>query len=223
MLEVAAVEPGERAWTDGITLYVDPAARTAEQVITLAVQASLLAAGSLDPDVVRQLRRRRAARRYLSIEGHRALAANEAYLPSAVCSVINHDLASRLGDATDSLALALGRDTVADPPPLFGVIRPRDFLAAVERSDPGSAAADRSDQQPLGNRVGDSLPELEEDEDTDEGYLGQHLSSPVGGGGVLGRLLKRLLGSTRDRGDGGPPGRTLRRTWVEPSPAAAGA
>ena len=41
------------------------------------MQASLIAAGSLDPDVVRPLvRHPRLARRYLAIEGHRALVAN---------------------------------------------------------------------------------------------------------------------------------------------------
>ena len=98
-LEVAAGEPGEPAWTDGRVVFVDPVASARDQVETLAVQASLLAAGSLDPDVVRRLTRRPAlARRYLAVEGHRALAANEALLPRPVRSLIDCAIAAR-GDS----------------------------------------------------------------------------------------------------------------------------
>ena len=81
-LKVAPGEPGELAWTDGSKVFVDADASPRDQLEALAVQASLLAAGSLEPDVVRRLTRRPAlARRYLAIEGHRALAANEHLLP----------------------------------------------------------------------------------------------------------------------------------------------
>src|SRR5712691_6125680 len=84
-VEVAATDSGERSWTDGSTLFVDAGASHADQVRMLGVQASLLAAGSLAPDVVRQLSRRPAlARRYLAIEAHRALAANDDLLPAVV-------------------------------------------------------------------------------------------------------------------------------------------
>src|SRR6202012_1677766 len=74
---VAALRPGEPSWTDGQTIYVDPGARRRAQLEAIAVQASMIAAGSLDLDVVRPLvRHPRLARRYLGVEGHRALAAN---------------------------------------------------------------------------------------------------------------------------------------------------
>src|SRR6185295_10606118 len=60
-------EPGEPAWTDGRVVFVDAGIGRRAQVEAVAVQASLLAAGSLDPDVVRRLTRRPAlARRYLA-------------------------------------------------------------------------------------------------------------------------------------------------------------
>ena len=49
---VAELQAGEPSWTDGQTIYVDGSARAGERVETLkaiAVQASLIAAGSLDP------------------------------------------------------------------------------------------------------------------------------------------------------------------------------
>src|SRR5689334_13145558 len=71
-LQVAAQQSGERSWTDGATVFVDPGADARSRLQALAVQASLLAAGSLAPEVVRKLARRPAlARRYLAVEGHR--------------------------------------------------------------------------------------------------------------------------------------------------------
>ena len=54
--------PGEPAWTDGSTVFLPGDATGADQVRMIGVQASLLAAGSLDPEVVRSLSRRPAAR-----------------------------------------------------------------------------------------------------------------------------------------------------------------
>src|SRR5262245_4387011 len=74
-LQVMPGEAGEPAWTDGRLIFVDASTTRRRQVEAVAVQASLLAAGSLDADVVRRLTRRPAvARRYLAVEGHRALA-----------------------------------------------------------------------------------------------------------------------------------------------------
>ena len=75
---VASGGRGEPAWTDGITVFVDAAESPRRQLESVTVQASLLAGGGLEPDVVRKLVRRPAlAKRYLAVEGHRALAANE--------------------------------------------------------------------------------------------------------------------------------------------------
>lgn len=84
-LQVAATEPGELAWTDGKRVLMDSEISTRDQVVLLGVPASLLAAGSLEPDILRRLVRRPGlARRYLAVEGHRALAANDALLPPLV-------------------------------------------------------------------------------------------------------------------------------------------
>ena len=131
-LQVAPGEPGEPAWTDGRVVFVDASIGTREQVEAIAVQASLLAAGSLDTDVVRRLTRRPAlARRYLAVEGHRALAAIENVLPPSVRSLIDSDVAARADSPAASLAAALSREAIADPPDTFGTIRARHLLASM--------------------------------------------------------------------------------------------
>jgi hypothetical protein len=61
---VAELTPGQPPWTDGQTIYVDPSARPRAKLEAIAIQASMIAAGSLDPDVVRLLvRHPRLARR----------------------------------------------------------------------------------------------------------------------------------------------------------------
>lgn len=200
-LQVAPVECGVPAWTDGRTVFIDPDTTTRDQLKTLAVQASLLAAESLEPDVLRRLARRPAlARRYLAVEGHRALAANEELLPPLVHSLINRNIAARSDSPAASLALALSRQAIADPPEVFGAIRARNVLTAKNRTS--SAPTDEHPRRQQQNRA---LAEVTED-DNDDADAVDIFSSPVGGGGALGRLLQKMLGVVRRLGEGGPPG-----------------
>jgi hypothetical protein len=199
-VQVAPAASGEPAWTDGETIYVDADSGAREQREALAVQASLLAAGSLEPDVVRRLRRRRtSARRYLAVEGHRALAANEPWLPPPLRSLIDRGVAVRGDSPAASLAAALGREAIADPPHSFGAIRARRLLETN-----GRASREQRD------RV---LIELEEDEN-DAGSVADHFSSPAGRGGALGRLLQRMLRAVRQRAADGPPGAATATHWL---------
>lgn len=80
-LAVAAVDPDEPSWTDGQTVFVDPSARPRENLESVAVHASLIAADSLAPDIMGALvRHPRVAKRYLTVEGivH--------WLPTGTCS-----------------------------------------------------------------------------------------------------------------------------------------
>jgi nitric oxide reductase NorD protein len=209
-LRVCSVEPGQPAWTDGSTVFVDPSRAKHEQLEALAVQASLLAAGSLEPDIVRRLRRRPAlARRYLAIEGHRALAANGELLPPLVRSLGDGNVTSRSDSPAASLATAQSRETIAAPPPVFGAIRARNLLASKDRADNSA----RGDHSPRARRDRD-LQQL--DADDDENAMTQNredkenfvdvFSSPVGGRGVGGRLLQKMLRVVRRLGEGGTPG-----------------
>jgi hypothetical protein len=202
-LGVAEVDAGAPASTDGATVFLPADASVADRVQMLAVQASLLAAGSLDPEIVRALGRRpRLLRRYLAVEGHRALAANDELLPPLAQRLVDRDTAARVDSVSASVAWARGDAVVDDPSPAFGTIDARGLLAAVERR--ASAAGARS--APLGTPSRAAVAELDDDSDDGDGDVGHLLSSPVGGGGPMGKLLRRLLSSARGRSGGGSPG-----------------
>jgi nitric oxide reductase NorD protein len=202
-LQVAPTELGEPAWTDGRTIFVDAGTSLRNQLEALAVQASLLAAGSLEPDVVRKLlRHRELGRRYLTVEGHRALAANEDLLPPSVRPLIDRSVAVRTDSPAASLALAQRHDPVADPPAIFGAIRARNLLMLRSHAD-DSAARGESVQRRQRNGA---LADLDEDGDDNAGRAVDFFSSPVGGGGALGRFFRKMLGVVRQLGGGGPPG-----------------
>jgi nitric oxide reductase NorD protein len=210
-LEVAAAGAAEPAWTDGTTVFVPSGAGPVDQLRMVAVQSSLLAAGSLDPAVLRGLgRRSEVARRYLAVEGHRALVANHDVLPPAVGAIARPAVAISVDSAGASLATARGRGKLADPPAWFGVIRPRRLLAAADRAAADSAVADRADAAPgapghvRSASHDDVRPEPVDHPDDDLQSVGRLLSSPVGGRGVLGRLLQRMLRPIRDPAEGGP-------------------
>jgi nitric oxide reductase NorD protein len=206
---VAAADSGTPTWTDGETVFVDPSASTRAQLESVAVQASMIAAGSLDPDVVGALvRHRRLARRYLAVEGHRALLANAGLLPNMLGALADRSIGELSASAAASLALARGTGALPDPPVGFGAIQARKVLAAC------AAATRQADQESPGHvprRQGrQELEELDEDDpdnwdDSDDPDL---FSSPVGGGGAIGKWLKKLLSSARKTGGNGsgPPG-----------------
>ncbi|MGE2690707.1 nitric oxide reductase activation protein NorD [Mycolicibacterium pulveris] len=202
---VAPAAPGDAAWTDGITVYVDPTASAPHQLQSVAVQASLLASGGLEPDVVRRLVRRPAlARRYLAVEGQRALSTNDDLLPFGVRSLLDLDMAARADSAVGSLKVAGTQRDIADPPADFGVIRAQKLLstrAAVTQAESVSGHAARRE-------TNKALADLDDDgDDSDEAEdVFDPFSSPVGGGGALGRLLKRMTRSVRKLSDGGAPG-----------------
>ena len=138
-----------------------------------------------------------ATRRYLSLEGHRALATLSDLVPATVRPATDPLTAQRTDSPQSSLTLALGSEEISDPPAVFGVIHPR--LAGQVRDDRieglTSTHVSPRERQAL-------LRELEDD--IGEGPVVDILSSPVGGGGPIGRLLNRLLGDARSSGSGAP-------------------
>jgi nitric oxide reductase NorD protein len=199
---VAPTDAGEPAWTDGATVFVDAAAGAAAQVESVTVQASLIAGGGLEPEVVRKLVRRPAlARRYLAVEGQRALAANDDLLPFHARSMLDLDLALRSNSPAESLRVASGRGAIANPPASFGVIRARNLLSA--RTEQSEATLNHNPHR----ESRDALAELEDDEPDDD--VMDPFSSPLGGGGVAGKLLQRLMSRVRQLRGGGQPGADL--------------
>jgi nitric oxide reductase NorD protein len=202
-LEVAAVSPGEPAWTDGGTVFVSTGLRRHDRLQALAVQASLLAAGSLAPEVMRKLARRpKLARRYLAIEGHRALAANEDLLPRHLRRLIDYGVATQVDSPAASLAAARSGGAAADPPPNFGTIHPRKLKAGRSYGDnEGTAGVHHPRRQ-----RNQQLAEIDDDETDDGDNIDDIFSSPVGGGGAIGKLFQRMLGVVRKLGGAGTPG-----------------
>jgi nitric oxide reductase NorD protein len=202
---VAGLSRGEPAWTDGQTIFVDADAGPLAQLEAVAVQASMIAAGSLEPDVVGALvRHRKLAKRYLAIEGHRALVTNAPLLPGVLASLGNRDISGRSDSPRASLAIAASRVALEDPAPEFGVIRAAKVIAARARVANKDGEA-KPGHVPRSNGATE-LEELDDGEvdDSDDPDL---FTSPVGGGGFIGKWLKKMLSSARKTGSGGgPPG-----------------
>jgi nitric oxide reductase NorD protein len=204
---VAPVEPGGSSWSDGHTVHIDLAAPPEQRLRRLAVQASLIAAGSLDPDIVGGLARRTGtARRYLATEGRRALRENAYLLPATLSDLLaDADIGPRAESPAASLALASSKADIPAAPAEFGVLRPKDIVSA------GRKAANQVDHRTTGHVP--RRPVKEELEELDDGELDETagpdlFSSPVGGAGFIGKWLKKLLSSARGTADtgGGPPG-----------------
>ena len=147
---------------------------------------------------------RRLAKRYLAVEGHRALAGNGDLLPSLLYRLADPGVAARTDSPASSLSIASGKDAVDDPPAAFGVIRAKKVIAADSR------AAEQVDHETPAHaprrESKEALEELDDGEldDTDDPDL---FTSPVGGGGFIGKWLKKMLSSARKTGSGGgPPG-----------------
>ncbi len=205
---VADLRPGEPAWTDGQTIHVDPAAAGRATLEAVAVQASMIAAGSFAPDVMRALvRHPRTARRYLAVEGHRALLSNADLLPGALASIGNREIAARSDSPAASLSIAAGRAAIDEAPPVFGVLRPGKVMAASSRA--AQQDSDENSANPAHVPRKSAAQELEELDDgvVDDSDDPDLFSSPVGGGGFIGKWLKKMLSSARKTGSGGgPPG-----------------
>ncbi|CAJ1510574.1 VWA domain-containing protein [[Mycobacterium] burgundiense] len=203
---VSPLAAGEPSWTDGQTIFLDPTAPAVDCTASVAVHASLIAAGSLEPEVVRALvRHPRQAKRYLAVEAHRALVANGTMLPPRLGVLADRAVAGLSGSSARSLEVAGGKQPLQVAPWEFGVLRPKKILTA------SAAAAEQVDHETVGHaprsQPRQELEELDDGEidDSDDPDL---FSSPVGGGGAIGKLLKKLLSSARKTGGkgAGPPG-----------------
>ena len=130
------------AWTDGKSIFLGPDASETAVLQCVLVQAALLGAGSFDGEIVdRLVRSTKLCRRYLFVEGHRALEALEAMLPPSARRLSNPGIAALSKSPSDSLAIASGRQVFADPPEAFGVIRPRRIRRQIVASGIGFSAA----------------------------------------------------------------------------------
>lgn len=190
---VAAGADGDSPWTDGQTVFVDPSADGRATLQAIAVQASMIGADSFETDFLKPLvRHPRVTKRYLMLEGHRALIANAVVLPKMLATLGDRDIADRSDSPEMSLSIASAKAPLGDPPTVFGTIRITKVLAAsarvakqIAREVVGHAPRDEGKKE---------LEELDDAEidDSDEPDL---FSSPIGGHTFIGCLT---IGASAD-------------------------
>jgi nitric oxide reductase NorD protein len=193
---------GEPAWTDGAVIYLQGSASAETKLQQLCAQCALIAADSLQPEIVRKLLRKpELGRRYLATEGHRALVAIENVLPPLMHVRVSRVMAQRSDSPAASLALALGDALLSPPPEIFGVIRPRELLAVLQKAGGAAAAGQHVPRQQASKPLQELADDANAGEDREEDP-----SSPVGGGGGLGKLLQKMFESVRRLKGGDSPG-----------------
>lgn len=206
----AEAPAGEPAHTDSRTVFASAGRRAAEQRREILLQSALLGAGSLDQRLVKALwARPTVARRYLALEGRRALAELAGRMHLA--EEIRPDGEPSTTSADESLEVAKGRTKVPDTPEWFGVIRPSRLQASPD--EPGGRPTDRQ----LHPEV-DLTEPSEDDEDEEQTERSRFLrlfEVPLGSQAVP-DFLRKLLGAVpRPSGDGAAgaelPTRSLRR------------
>lgn len=193
---------GEPSYTDGHAIFLAEGGGRQADLSGLAVQGALLAAGSLDAALLkRMVGRPSLARRYLSIEGWRALAACGDLLPGV--PVVASARRAKLWPSSpeESLAMAISRREVPAPPEVFGVIRPRRVLAAGPVEEAGVPTAQDLARQQL---TQEDIPDFDEDEETAElGKVAKLFSNPLQSS-LMQKLAKKMgMGKEPGSGAGG--------------------
>lgn len=188
-VEVAYAPAGQLAHTDGNVIFIRATASTEQQRKEVVLQGALLAAGSLQPQLTRALLvRPRLTRRYLALEGHRALHVLAARLPLAATLCPDHPPAS--SGADQSLAIAKSRRMIPDPPEWFGVIKP-------QRPTPRSAAPDVHFEAADPEEPDDP----DDDNATEESKILKLFEAPAMTVKSLSEFLRKLLGSSPSSDD----------------------
>ncbi|MGV0607070.1 VWA domain-containing protein [Mycolicibacterium sp. XJ1904] len=198
-VDVAEAGPAEVAYTNGDVVFVSPGRSVAEQRREVLVQSALLGAGSLDRHLVKALRARPStARRYLSLEGRRALAELAARLPAAAALPL--DGGPITTTAEESLETARGRNRVADTPEWFGTIRPS-RLAPVRRGPAGKPTAQDLQLQVDPADVSDEAEDDEDDGQPDESRILKLFEAPIVMTHAISNFLRNMLGTSRKPGN----------------------
>lgn len=200
-VEVAPLPAGRPAHTDGRIVFVSGDESDGVQRRELLVQCALLAAGSLDRQIVKALRGRPGlTQRYLAAEGHRALVELAPRIPLAgtLCA---GDRPSTAGPA-GSLALAKSRAAMAEPPEWFGVIKPSLLL----RSDAVATDSGRAQKAQLSFDA--TVPAESDDEDDDDesgpsedSKILKLFEAPAFTSRALSEFLRKMFGGSRSFGD----------------------
>ncbi|GAA0602655.1 hypothetical protein GCM10009547_00070 [Sporichthya brevicatena] len=190
---------GERAWTDGRTIFVPPSDPDLLEA-TVLVQAALIASGGLDIGILKRLTgHRRLHPHYLALEVARAAVTVPVLPPRVAARVAEVVPGPCAGSAAESLAWAQERRRpIVAPPAWFGELRPGQVRRAAA-ADSGSAPVSPADDL----RLDEGVPELDPDEAESSRVL-EMLSMP--GSSPLSSIFRKMLGMGRSPGEGGGGG-----------------
>lgn len=198
-VDVAQASDGS-AYTNGGVIFTSAGASTSRQRREVVLQSALLAAGSLDPDLIRGLRARPGlARRYLALEGRRVLAELAHRLPLA--ATLHSGESPTTASPAESLETARGRGKITDAPDWFGVIKPAQLLRA-EAVTGGQAAHDDGRLQFTADVAADDEPEEDDDGPNEESKILKLFDNPLFNSQAVGDFLRKLLGTAKSSGDG---------------------
>lgn len=168
----------------------------------VAVQAALLAAGTLRKDLMTRLARHRpgVAQRYLALELGRVAAQLDQVLPARTARRMKSTVLQPVSSSSDeSLDRALGRERIASPPDWAGALRPS-RLRRVSADDLRAAPTDH-DLTRLGQlEEEDTQQDDDAADETDESKIVNLLSAP-GIPNPLGDAIQKLLGMGRSGQD----------------------
>lgn len=200
---VAVTPHSGLAYTDGQAIYVDSHATRDDVRDAVAMQAALIAAGSLQRDTLLRLspHRRIAAERYLFLEAARLATHMASLLPPATVRRVRTDWSGTVPiTSAQSLKRALSGATVPPVPSWLGTLKVLRLLRAGG-ADPGNEPGGSN-----GGGVGevdDLDPELNEDEESDSerSKILELLSSPLSS--PLSDALRKFFGMGGASSDGG--------------------
>lgn len=190
--------------TDGEAIFLAPV-QGGDALLAVAAQGSLVAGGSLDPEVVVSLGAdARAARRYVSLELARILGHEEIPVPRRLREPLTLWAGPIPQGAHESLAMALDRVDVPECPEVLGTVRPRVILrAAGHRGLRGKLTARQLAKAPRDA----GMEEIDDDETSAEPkVMKKFLSSAVLENPVFKVMRKQLGMGSRSRKDDGADG-----------------
>jgi nitric oxide reductase activation protein len=190
-----SIKDDDLAFSDGQSIIVPPRFCEADLWLHVAAQAALVAAGSLAPDMLRQLvGRKLRVQRYVYLEVLRAGQVFASQLPWAFTA----RLAPKLTDSAQaSLTFAASEQPLPETPDFFGTIRPLMALSRAVREEGFSALTPKQQQ---GKMKKTDVKEFEEDEETETSFFLKLFQNPFSSGNPLSDMLNNLLGAGVSKG-----------------------
>lgn len=202
-VDIAESAAGQSTYTTGQTIFVAKGRSDDDQRREILVQSALIGAGSLDDQWIKALRARPAiARRYLALEGTRALSILAGTLPLAaeLTAELTPASAQASTEPAQSLKIARSRAAVVEPPLWFGVIKPSRLMATTAGPGTQAGAKDlRLEVKPTD--LADS--DVDDDSETEgDSKILKLFENPLFSSQTLSDYFRKVFGSSKSPGEG---------------------